>query len=130
MTIEWKHYDKEGETCTRCNSTGNNIKAVLGIVSTDNAYKNIQIKYKETILEASEMPDSNTVLINGQKIEDVLNAKTSENYCHSCSCLAGSDTNCRTIELNNKSYESIPKDMILEAINKSITSSHYTDRKL
>lgn len=129
LTIEWKHYDKEGETCARCNNTGDNIKLALEAVSTDDAYKNIKINYKETILKASQMPDSNTVIINGQKLEHILNAKASENYCYSCSCLASSGTNCRTIELNNESYESIPKEMILEAIDRSIASSHHTDKK-
>ena len=129
LNIEWMHYDKEGETCIRCNSTGDNIKAALEVVSTDDTYKNIKINYKETILEASEMPDSNTVIINGQKLEDILNAKASENYCHSCSCLKGSGTNCRTIELNDESYESLPKEMILEAIDRSIASSHHPDKK-
>lgn len=123
IRIEWKHYDKEGETCTRCNTTGDNIKAALEAISEDRSRKKIKIDYKETILEADKMPESNTVIINGQKIEDILNAKASENYCHSCSCLAGSDTNCRTIELSGQSYESIPKEMILEAINKSHLNS-------
>ena len=122
LKIEWKHYDKEGETCTRCNRTGDNIKTALSVISKDDSYKNIKIDYKETILEANKMPDSNTILINGQKLEDILNARASENYCHSCSCLAGSGTNCRTIELNDKSYEDIPKELILEAINKSLAN--------
>lgn len=116
LNIEWMHYDKEGETCTRCNNTGDNIKAVLETMSKDKTDKGIKINYKETILEAKDMPDSNTVLINGKKLEDILNAKASENYCHSCSCLAGSGTNCRTIELNDKSYEAIPEELILGAI--------------
>jgi len=122
LKIEWKHYGKEGETCARCNRTGDNIKTALSVISKDDSYKNIKIDYKETILEANKMPDSNTILINGQKLEDILNARASENYCHSCSCLAGSGTNCRTIELNDKSYEDIPKELILEAINKSLAN--------
>jgi len=116
LNIEWMHYDKEGETCTRCNNTGDNVKATLEAISKDKTFKDAKINYKETKLEADKMPESNTVLINGQKLEDILKATASENFCHSCSCLAGEGTNCRTIELNNKSYEAIPEELILEAI--------------
>jgi hypothetical protein len=116
IKIEWMHYDKEGETCTRCNNTGDNVKAALKTISKDNKFKDIQISYHETKLDADKMPDSNTVLINGQKLEDILNATASENYCHSCSCLAGAGSNCRTIIKDGKNYEAIPEEMVLEAI--------------
>lgn len=119
IKIEWKHYDKEGETCTRCNNTGDNVKKALKMASRDDKLKNVKISFKETKLEADKMAESNTVLINGVPIEDILDASASENYCHSCSCLAGEDTNCRTVELGGTSYEDIPEKMILEAINKS-----------
>lgn len=122
LHIEWMHYDKEGETCTRCNNTGDNVKAAIETILKDKDFKNIEIIYKETKLEADKMPDSNTVLINGQKIEDILEATASENYCHSCSCLAGTGSNCRTIIRDGKSYEAIPQEMITEAI--SIAAKH------
>jgi len=128
LEIEWKHYDKEGKTCVRCKSTGQNIEEALQKISEDVSYKNIEIDYKETILSASEMPDSNTVIINGRKLEDILSAETSENYCHSCSCLADSDTNCRTIKFGNENYDSIPKEMILEAISSQKHISNYSAR--
>lgn len=115
--IEWMYYDKEGETCTRCKDTGNNIRAALQTISKDKDLKNLTIKYSEAKLQANQMPDSNTVLINGQKIEDVLGAASSENYCHSCTCLAGTTgSSCRTIVRDGESYEAIPEEMILEAI--------------
>ena len=120
FNIEWMHYDKEGETCTRCNNTGDNIKSALETLSKDNNFQDIKINYKETKLEADQMPDSNTVLIDDRKLEDILNATASENYCHSCSCLAGSGTNCRTVEYDGKIYEDLSEDMILEGIKTVI----------
>lgn len=120
ITIEWLHYDKEGETCTRCNNTGDNIKSAIRIISNDIEFKDVQIDYIETKLEADRMPESNTVLINGLPLEDILNAKPSENHCHSCSCLAGKSTNCRTIKFEDKTYEAIPEDLIIDAIKKLI----------
>jgi hypothetical protein len=117
ITIEWQHYDKEGETCTRCNNTGVNIKNVIKQFQTDSIHKKIKIKYLETKLDADEMPNSNTILINGQKLEDILGASTSENFCHSCSCLAGKGSNCRIIVKDGDIYEAIPKEFIKEAID-------------
>jgi len=116
LNIEWQHYDKEGETCTRCNHTGDNLKAAIELIP-----KTVKINYKETRLESDEMPESNTILINGRKLEDILNATTSENYCDSCSCLAGIGTNCRTVKYDGRVYEDLSTEMILEAIDKLIT---------
>lgn len=120
LEIEWMHYDKEGETCTRCNNTGDNVKAALKSISKDKNFKDTIITYKETKLDADKMPESNTVLINGIKLETILNATASENFCHSCSCLAGAGSNCRTIVRDGQSYEAIPEEMILEAIIKTL----------
>lgn len=120
ITIEWLHYDKEGETCTRCNNTGANIKNVIKQFQTDSSFKNIKIKYLETKLDADEMPNSNTILINGQKLEDILGASVSDNFCHSCSCLAGRGSNCRTIVRGGDIYEAIPEELIKEAIDLEI----------
>ncbi len=120
LTIEWKHYDKEGETCTRCNDTGESIRNAMKTASSDPVLKDLKISFVETRLKASEMQQSNSILFNGVPIEAVLNAKTSENYCHSCSCLAGEGSNCRTIEFKGETYEAIPEEIILMAIKKSV----------
>ena len=101
------HYDKSGETCTRCNCTGDNIRKALKSVSNDSSFNDIKIIFKEIKLEADKMPKSNTLLINSGSIEDILNGSASKNHCHSCSCLASDSTNCRTIELNDKSYKKV-----------------------
>lgn len=120
LNIEWKHYDKEGKTCTRCNNTGDNIKKVLEKISEDSNFKGVEFEYIETKLGAKEMRNSNTVLINDLSIEEILSAKASENYCHSCSCLEGKDTYCRTIEVKGSIYEIIPEELIFEAIKKRL----------
>lgn len=120
LKIEWKHYDKEGETCTRCNSTGDNIQKSIKAILDDSDFSDTKITFKETKLEANEMSESNSVLIDGQKIEDLLNATASENYCHSCSCLSGTGTNCRTVKYDGNIYEELSTEMIVDAIKKRI----------
>lgn len=119
--VEWKHYDKEGETCTRCNKTGENIKNVIARIINNRKYKNLTIKFIETKLEADKMPESNTILLNGEKIDKILEVTTSENFCHSCSCLAGKGSNCRTICYKGKVYEDVSEEIIEEGILKCLT---------
>ena len=114
LIIEWKHYDKKGETCTRCNSTGENIKETIAEL------KGVQIDYVETMLDAKDMAQSNSVLINGVLIEEILGLRASHNHCGSCSCLAGTDTDCKTVEDKDTIYEAIPKEILLAAINQAI----------
>lgn len=121
LSIEWKHYSKKGETCLRCNNTGRNIKEALGDIADNPNYKDVDVSYKETRLGAKKMSESNMVLINNKPIEEILNADVSENYCHSCSCLSGKDTNCRTIKISKDTIEEIPKDLILKVIEKELS---------
>lgn len=116
IKIEWKHYAKEGETCTRCNNTGANIKVATKELTKK--YKALKFNYIETELDANKMPESNSILINDVLIEDVLGLSASENHCHSCTCLAGSDTNCKTITSQNQTYEEVPSEFIVLAIEK------------
>jgi hypothetical protein len=120
INIEWLHYDKEGETCTRCNKTGDNIVKVIQKISDNPKFNDVSIKFIETKLEADKMPDSNTILIDGEKLEKIVGATSSENFCHSCSCLAGKGSNCRTICYQDEVYEDIPEEIIELGILKHL----------
>lgn len=123
LSLGWKHYAEEGGTCLRCNNTGNNIQKALKDISKNPNYKGVDVSYKETKLDAEKMSESNTVLINNKPIEEILNAEVSENYCHSCSCLVDKDTNCRTIKISKDTFEEIPKDLIIKAIERELLSN-------
>ena len=119
LTIEWKHFDKNGKTCVRCGQTGKNINEAINQIRQDG-------KLKETKLQESQMSESNQILINGVLIENVLpNTSTGENYCDSCSNLIDdpSGCNCRTINQNQDIYEDIPVDLIKQAIKASLNSN-------
>lgn len=120
LVIEWLHYDKEGETCVRCDITGENIINAIAKIANNRKYKNLIIKFIETKLEADKMSESNTILLDGEKLDDILEAKTSENFCHSCSCLAGKGSNCRTMRYQDKIYEDIPEEIIERGILKHL----------
>lgn len=120
LTIEWRHYDADGETCSRCSATGDNLVDVIADLKEELKQHGIEIYFVETKLTAERMAESNLILFNGVPIEELLaNAQSSENCCPSCSCLTGAETSCRTVVYGGKTYEEIPEDMIRTAAYKA-----------
>jgi len=121
LNIEWRHYDKDGQTCDRCAATGASVKEVVSGLGNELAEKGIIVTFTETLLPEELIPQSNMIFFNGVPLEAVLdNAAAGENHCASCSCLTGSETSCRTVEYEGKSYEEIPEDIIRKALYKAI----------
>lgn len=115
ISIEWKHFDKDGVTCDRCSQTGLNLLEAIKELKE----QNFDIDYTETKLTQDQMSQSNQILINGLLIEDLLtDAKVGESYCSSCTDLTdnASDCHCRTINQSDTVFEEIPKDLIKNAI--------------
>lgn len=119
LLIEWKHFDKNGSTCTRCSQTGNNLEAVVKQLKEEFAEKDINFQFQETKLPESRMSESNQILIDGVLLEKLVpNIQVGENYCDSCSDLIAdpSGCNCRTMKQDEEIYEVIPVDLIKQAI--------------
>jgi hypothetical protein len=124
LTIEWRHYGKEGATCDRCAATGTSVREVVSELSDELAGRGVTVTLTETILPEGLMAQSNMILFNGVPLEAILdNSAAHENPCPSCSCLTGSETSCRTIEYEGKTYEKIPAELIRKAVNKVIESN-------
>lgn len=119
LTIEWRHFEKEGATCERCAATGASVREVVAELSKEMALRGVSVTLSETILPEEQMPQSNMILFNGVALEDLLeDAAADENSCPSCSCLTGSETSCRTMEYQGKTYEEIPGELIRKAAYK------------
>lgn len=77
---------------------------------------------------------SPTIKINGVDIEEILTGKLEikDNYCESCvggcgkSCLrvTSGGTQCRVVEYKGKTYGAVPKEMIKEAIKKTLINKN------
>ena len=116
LTIEWRHYEKEGATCDRCAATGSSVKEVVSELTRELEGRGVTVTFTETALPEELMAQSNMILFNGTPLEAVLeNAAADENPCPSCSCLTGSETRCRTVEYEGKTYEEIPGELIRKA---------------
>jgi len=117
MHIEWRHYDKTGRTCDRCSDTGTNLKQVI----EKYAERGIAIELQETLLDASQLAESNMILMNGVALEELLaGASASESACPSCSCLTGTAASCRTVRYHGITYEDLSPDLISEGIKAAL----------
>lgn len=121
VTIEWRHYEKGGETCDRCSVTGSSLQDTVVEVGRELAGRGIAVVFTETILPEGRMALSNTILINGVPLEASLDdATAAETPCPSCSRLTGSETWCRTLEYKGKTYEAIPAELIRKAVYRAV----------
>ncbi len=124
LEIEWKHLDKDGQTCERCGDTGHTVRRVVKELESELRPKGWEVTFQETLLTDKEIPESNEILLNGVLLEEILpQASKSENCCSSCEELLGLPTLCRTIEYQGQTYEAIPPELIREAVFKVINQS-------
>lgn len=122
LTVEWRHYDKEGATCIRCSATGQNLEEVIAGLRDELSSQGVRLVFTETKLTEERISESNLILLNGIPLEELLDeAKASENTCQSCSCLTGAETSCRTVESEGKTHEEIPAELIRRAVFRAIS---------
>ena len=121
LNIEWRHFEKEGETCLRCADTGASLRNVVVNLTDLVTAMGLEVTVTETMLSAEELAQSNMILFNGVPLEDLLPKTVPvETSCASCSCLTGKEVNCRAIEYESRTLESIPEDLIRAAALKAI----------
>ncbi|MDD4290363.1 MAG: DUF2703 domain-containing protein [Patescibacteria group bacterium] len=115
LNIIWQRLISEGSTCPRCGSTEDELDKAISQLKEKLNLLGIEIVYEKkeiTLEEFKKDPlKSNHISLNGQLLDDVLNAKTGESQC----CDVCGDEKCRTVEIENKSYETIPAEMIIKA---------------
>jgi hypothetical protein len=120
LEIEWKHFAVGDKTCERCGNTGDALRIVVGELQREFVPVGVKINLTETHLDKTRMAESNEILMNGTKIEDLLAAGVVSTDCPSCGTLAGESTCCRAIEIDNERYEDIPPDMIRKAAYRAL----------
>jgi len=117
LLIEWKHYDKGGNTCIRCSKTGVAVHKAVEELKNSLSRKGISISYKETKLSEEKIQASNSILLNGILLEDLLNdTKKVETACSSCCGLIGSDVSCRALDCHGQIREDVPVRLIKKAV--------------
>lgn len=115
LNISWQRLIADGDTCPRCGSTEDELdNAILELKEKLNP-KGIEVVVEKKEISLEEFKNnpkiSNSIYFNGQLFEDLINAKTGQSKC----CGVCGDKECRTVEIQNKSLETIPSEIIVEA---------------
>lgn len=115
LNIKWQRLVTEGETCPRCGSTEQELDKAIDKLKQALLPPGFDVLLEKEELNISKFKQdpqqSNRIWINGQPIENIINGNVSQSPC--CDVCGPSD--CRTIEINEQIYETIPSDLIIQA---------------
>ena len=116
LPIHWQRLvSPEGETCPRCAATGDEVQRAVLILTQALPPLGIQPELEITEIDASSFranpAESNRITIADRTIEDWLGGHTGGSRC----CSVCGDADCRTVEVDGVSFETIPERLILKA---------------
>ncbi len=115
LRITWQRLVTEGQTCDRCYSTGielekaaRDLKASLATMNIDVVVEKKEISFEE--FQRSPL-SSNQIWIDGKPLEEWLGGIVGYSTC----CGPCGDSECRTIRVDGKSYETVTSELITRA---------------
>ena len=119
VIVEWSRYEKEDNTCCRCGDSTEVVRRVVDEFKARNT--DLDIELKEYSLDEDRIDLSNTVKVNGRDIMDILGERQRVlNTCPSCTDLIGKETECNTYVYKAKIYDSLPDEMLKEALYREV----------
>lgn len=124
ILIEFLYFDMS--RCIRCQMSDTSLEASLTHLKDAIAELKLDVEVKKISITSEEeakkhgFVTSPTIKINGEDIEKIItgNPRVTKSYCGSCSSVCNKDTECRTFTYDGKTYEYIPRKMIVEAITR------------
>jgi len=117
ITVEWFRCCKEGQTCSRRENNSRVIHKIMAIMKPALMNMKIDLEMKEVMLADDRLNLSNTVMINGRSVEEILGEEEPEKTsCPLCSGPAGKDAYCRTFVFRGSIVDSLCEEMLQEAI--------------
>lgn len=115
LKIKWQRLLSDGQTCSRCASTDEEIERatyILKQILTPLGIEVVTEKVELSPIEFSKNPlESNRIWVGDRPLEEWVNGEVGQSPC----CDACSPYNCRTVEVEGKIYETIPADLIVKA---------------
>jgi hypothetical protein len=124
LTIKWQRLltDKGGKTCPRCSSTEKEIEKAVRILKQSLAPLGIEVILQKKALAPSafnkDVLESNRIWIDDRPLEEWLSADVGQSLC----CDVCDNAECRTIEVGNKTHETIPAHLIIKAVRAAASS--------
>ena len=115
LEIRWQRLVADGRTCDRCGATGHEVDravdtlgAVLRPLGIEPVLETVAID--DSVFRA-EPSLSNQIWVNGRLLEDWLAATTGASTC----CSVCGDAPCRTVQIGEKVFETIPERLLVRA---------------
>ena len=116
LSIVWQRLvASNGHTCDRCEATYEELAQAIKKLETSlkplGIEPTIEIREIDSASFESDPSQSNRIWIDNKPLEEWLSAVVSSSRC----CNVCGDSECRTIELDSKVFETIPAELILKA---------------
>lgn len=115
LKIEWQRLVSNEETCSRCESTEEELNQAIPSLKKSLASLGIEVVIEKEKLSREEFEEeplhSNRIQIDGRSLEYWLGGETGQSSC----CEICGSSNCRTVEIGKRVYEVIPKELIIKA---------------
>jgi hypothetical protein len=115
LPFTWKRLVVHGETCDRCSGTLQALHDAIATLRVSLAPLDIQPVLETQVIESDEFKtapaESNRVWLLGRPIEDWLGASAGSSAC----CSVCGDAQCRTLDLDGRTYETIPAELFIRA---------------
>ncbi len=119
LRIKWQRLVYKGKTCPRCDSTRKEIAKAVKILK--NLGINVVLeKEKLTVSKFKKNPlESNRIWINEKPLEVYIQAQIGSSPC----CDVCGPAECRTIDVQDKIYETIPAELIVQAALSAVAQT-------
>lgn len=116
LAIHWQRVvNQRGQTCARCTVTGSTVENAYKKLKKSLIELGIEVELKKETLDFSifkkDPLQSNRILIAERPLEEWLDATVGKSQC----CDVCGDSECRTISINQDTFENIPEDLIIKA---------------
>lgn len=130
LRLEWARLLSDGETCPRCSSTEQELDKAVSKLTEILAPLKIEVVLNKGELSFAEFEKdplrSNQIWINDKPLEDWIGAQVGQSCC---SGVCGT-SDCRTVEVEGESYESIPADLIIKSALLAVSQVMGAERNL
>lgn len=115
LPIRWQRLVKDGATCARCGDTEVEVRRATETLRQALAPLGIEpqlevVSVDETAFAASPL-ESNRIWIADRPMEDWLSGSVGSSRC----CSVCGDADCRTLEIQGTTFETIPERLIVKA---------------
>ncbi len=115
LIIKWQRLTEGGETCSRCGGTERELGQAVKLLERSLGELDIEVELNKSELKPAEFEkaplESNRIWLNGDPLAEIIGAKVGHSLC----CDVCGENQCRTLKLDGKEYETIPRQLIVRA---------------